>query len=114
VRHAPTGLFIATMMNGAVDGGVFVATSRDLLRWSAPARVWAGTGESGWHCGGAAPIAYPSLLDPAAPGRNFETVGDTAMLFLTRWNPAGCKLGMDRDLIRLAVRFSATPEKPAP
>lgn len=113
VRHAPSGLFIATMMNGAADGGVFVSTSRNLLDWSAPALVWAGTGETGWRCGGAAPVAYPSLLDPAAPDGNFETVGDTAMLFLTRWNPAGCKLGMDRDLIRLPVRIAAS-EKPAP
>jgi hypothetical protein len=111
VRHAPSGLFVATMMNAAParkaeGGGVFVATSPDLLVWSEPALLWPIPGSGGWTCGEAAPVAYPSLLDPASPSRDFETVGATAMLFLTRWNPAGCKLGADRDLIRLPVSLT--------
>lgn len=104
VRHAPSGLFIATMMNGAA--GVFVATSRDLLHWSDPALVWAGHGEGGWRCGAAPPVAYPSLLDPQSASADFATVGATAQLFLTIWRPDGCRLGMDRDLIRLPVRIA--------
>jgi hypothetical protein len=111
VRHGPSGLYVASMMNAAA--GVFVSTSRDLLAWSEPALVWPSAGGgAGWHCGDPAPVAYPSLLDPASPGRNFETVGTTAMLFMTRWNPAGCQLGADRDLIRLPVRLTAV-DKPA-
>jgi len=113
VRHAPSGLYVATMMD-AVEG-VFVATSRDLLAWSEPALVLRSTGGgSGWHCGDPAPVAYPSLLDPASPGRNFETVGPTAFLFLTRWNPAKCQLGADRDLIRLPVRLTAVDRPRTP
>jgi hypothetical protein len=108
VRHTPSGLFIATMQNAAPDGGVFIATSPDLLTWSAPVRIWAAAGMSDWHCGDASPVAYPSLLDPASPGCNFETVGAGAMLFLTRLNPAGCALGADRDLIRLPVAIGLT------
>jgi hypothetical protein len=111
VRHGPTGLFIAVMMNAARDGGVFVATSPDLLVWSDPVRLWPAVGSGGWMCGDAPPVAYPSLLDPNSPDRNFETVGGSAVLFLTRWNPAACRLGADRDLIRLPVRLTEM-EKP--
>jgi hypothetical protein len=114
VRHGPSGRFIAAMMNGAPDGGVFVATSLDLLQWSEPVLIWRAIAESGWSCGGAAPVAYPSLLDPGSQSRNFETVGNAAMLFLTRWNPAGCKLGMDRDLIRLPVQIGVPSASAVP
>ena len=83
--------------------GVFAATSRDLLRWSEPVRVLEGRGERAWRCGEPPPLAYPSLLDPASGSPNFETVGGAAMLFLTRFNPRGCRTGMDRDLIRIPV-----------
>lgn len=103
VRHAASGTFIALMMNAGRDGGVFAATSRDLLRWSEPVRVLEGRGQSAWRCGEPPPLAYPSLLDPASGSANFETVGATAVLFLTRFNPRGCRIGMDRDLIRIPV-----------
>lgn len=104
VRHAASGLFIASMMN---DGeGVYFATSRDLIAWSDPVLVWKATGEGGWRCGAEPPIAFPSLLDPRSASRNFEAVGDSAQLFLTVWRPSGCHLGMDRDLVRLKVTIS--------
>jgi len=98
---------VALMMNGARDGGVFVAGSPDLLHWSPPSRVLAGLGESVWRCGDPLPLAYPSLLDPASPGMNFERAGPSAWLFLTRFNRHDCKLGMDRDLIRLPVEIGS-------
>ena len=107
VRHAPTGLFIALMMNGARDGGVFFATSPNLLDWSSPVRLMNGLGEGAYRCGDAAPVAYPSLLDANSTDRNFMTVGDAAELFLTRFNVTGCKTSMDRDLIRIPIVISA-------
>src|ERR1700733_992304 len=84
VRHAPSGLFIALMMNGAHDGGgVFYATSPNLIDWSSPMKLMDGLGESGYRCGDVAPIAYPSLLDAQSTDRNFTTVGRSAALFLT-------------------------------
>jgi len=115
VRHAPSGLFIATMMDASPTGGIYIATSRDLLAWSDPALVRPATGGGGWHCGDPMAVAYPSLLDPASPSRNFETVGATAMLYLTAFNPTNCRLGMDRDLIRLPVTIApAAPGDGAP
>ncbi len=113
VRHGASGLFLATMLNGAANGGVFVATSRDLLAWSAPVLLWPAAGTAAWRCGDPPPVAYPSLLDPASPDRNFESVGATAMLFLTRWNPQGCRLGADRDLVRLPVSLTIVGDRPA-
>ena len=106
VRHAPTGLFIALMMNGAHDGGVFYATSPDLIDWSSPEKLIDGLGEGAYRCGDAAPVAYPSLLDASSDDRSFMTTGDSAELFLTRFNLTDCKTSMDRDLIRIPITIS--------
>jgi hypothetical protein len=106
VRHAPTGLFIALMMNGAHDGGVFYSTSRNLTEWSSPVKLMNALGEGAYRCGDTAPVAYPSLLDPNSTDRNFMTIGDSADLFLTRFNLTGCKTSMDRDLIRIPIVIS--------
>lgn len=107
VRHAPTGLFIALMMNAARDGGVFYATSPNLVDWSSPVKLMSGQGEGGYRCGDAAPVAYPSLLDPNSSDRNFMTIGNSVELFLTRFNLTGCKTNMDRDLIRITITASS-------
>ena len=98
VRHAPSGLFIAIMQNTAPGGGIFYATSPDLLSWSAPALLLPEIGLPAWHCGDPDPIAYPSLLDPASRDRNFETVGINALLFATRFEVDRCKPGRVRRL----------------
>lgn len=105
VRHGPDGIFVALMMNSARDGGVFYATSPDLITWSDPARLLEASGESAWRPGGPAPLAYPSLLDPASPDRSFAIIGDSPALFLVRFNVNHGPPGMDRDLIRLPVRI---------
>ena len=107
VRHQPSGLFIALMMNGAHDGGIYYATSRDMIVWSSPEKLMDGLGEGGFHCGDPMPIAYPSLIDPDSTDRNFMIVGPTVQLFLTRFNLTGCKTSMDRDLVRIPVAITA-------
>jgi hypothetical protein len=107
VRHAASGLFIALMMNSAHDGGVFYATSPNLVDWSSPMKLMDGLGESGYRCGDVAPIAYPSLLDARSADRNFMTVGSSAELFLTRFNTSGCRTSMDRDLVRIGVTIAS-------
>jgi hypothetical protein len=46
---------------------------------------------------------YPSLLDPLSDSRNFDTTGETAYLYYTRFNHGQGSL--DRDLIRVPVEF---------
>ncbi len=48
---------------------------------------------------------YPSLLDPQSEARNFETTGRTAYLYYTRNNAGLDTMDLDRDLIRVPVRF---------
>ena len=103
VRHAPTGLFIALMMNTAHNGGVFYATSRNLIDWSVPVKLMSALGEATYRCGDEPPVAYPSLLDADSSDRNFMTIGDSAELFLTQFNITNCRTSMDRDLIRIPV-----------
>lgn len=107
VRHGPSGLFVATMAAVRPEGmGVFLATSPDLIHWS-PAKLALPLTISGKQdCSEAAAWNYPSLLDPTSRSRTFETVGNTAYLYLTRFNLADCKLGMDRDLVRVPVRLT--------
>jgi hypothetical protein len=107
VRHEPDGLFVALMLNGARGGGVFYATSPDLVHWSGPALLMPAMGEGGWTCADAPPIAYPSLLDPASTDRNFETVGASAMLYATRYQVDFCHIGMDRALVRWRIRVDS-------
>ena len=107
VRHGVDGMFIALMQDGARGGGVYYATSRDLLRWSGPALLMPAVGPGAWTCADPAPVAYPSLLDPESADRNFSTVGSTAMLFATRFAVQDCRLSMNRALVRWPVRISA-------
>ena len=57
------------------------------------------------NCSDRLRYGYGALADPASRSRNFETTGDEAYLFMTRMKVADCKLGPDRDLVRLKVQF---------
>jgi hypothetical protein len=94
-------------MNAARDGGVFYATSPNLIEWSSPVKLMDGQGLGTYRCGDPAPVAYPSLIDPGSTDRNFMTVGDSAELFLTRFNVTGCKTSMDRDLTRIRISITS-------
>lgn len=112
VRHQASGLFIglfAGWLTRSSDGpenvGVYFVTSRDLVHWSQPRVLMRRPLMFKFDCGEKAVFAYPSLLDDSSPSRSFDTVSDRAFLYLTRFNMAGCRLPMNRDLIRLPVRI---------
>ncbi|WP_207483507.1 hypothetical protein [Arenibaculum pallidiluteum] len=105
-RHRPSGLFIATLaMSRDGTTGMWTTTSPDLLTWSAPRLVWAAPLLFRYGCADAEAFDYPSLLDPGSRSLSFEDVGDRAYLYMTRLNLAECRIGWDRDLIRLPVRI---------
>lgn len=119
VRHR-SGLYVATMISrqvalpgGERASGIFVSTSPDLVTWSAPSLVWKVPIRSDKTCDDPMTASYPALLDPDSPSPIFETAGDSAFLFVTRFNLKDCKLGLDRDLIRLPVRLSVVDAPPA-
>ncbi|MBX6366516.1 MAG: hypothetical protein IRZ04_00965 [Rhodospirillales bacterium] len=106
VLHRPTGTFVATFA-GTRDGvtGIWASLSRDLVSWEKPQLVWKAPLLFRYGCGDEAAFDYPSLLDPAAKSRNFEDIGDTPYLYMTRLNLKGCKVTWDRDLVRLPLRI---------
>jgi hypothetical protein len=104
--HRPSGRFIATFA-ASRDGttGMWASVSPDLVSWSKPHLVWSAPLLFRYGCGDAAAFDYPALLDPTSESRNFEDVGSTAYLYMTRLNLSGCKVTWDRDLVRLPVRI---------
>jgi hypothetical protein len=65
--------------------------SRDLVHWSDPVVVqkFERHPEPGCRNNPTAYIyAYPAMLDPNSKGLNFDTAGDTAYIYLTRFH--GC------------------------
>ena len=104
LRHDPSGLYIALMQDGGRGGGLYYATSPDLLAWSDPARLASAEGPASWRCGDANDaVAYPSLLDPDNLDPSFAAIGNHALLFVTRFVPTGCHLWMNRDLVAVPV-----------
>jgi hypothetical protein len=114
VRHEPSGRFIAVMVgfrpvNGRTTPGFWAATSADLVQWTEPVLIWQAPITPDRTACPASFDHYPSLIDPRSPSRSFETVGDTAFLYLVRTRMAGCKPTQDRDLLRVPVRITLTP-----
>lgn len=114
VRQRGTGAWIAVFM--AAKGGAFAesgfywTTSRDLLTWDVPRLLMAGATLYDDPCkAGTRLIAYPSLLDPDARGRNFDDVGEGALLTYATLRVEGCTITSDRDLVRRPVAIKVWP-----
>jgi hypothetical protein len=90
--------------------GIYYAFSDNLLEWTNVALLM--EAEIRWttDCIKPDPIKDPSILDPASPSRNFETVGQRAQLFYTWYHMNGCGGTLDRDLIRIPIEFSNQQE----
>lgn len=115
VRHRATGAFLAVFQAKA-DGarfprsGFYTTSSRDLLAWDEPRLLLEGATLYDDPCGsGGALIAYPSLIDRDATGRNFDDVGDEADLYFARLRVEGCGVTSDRALLRRRVAVRILP-----
>lgn len=108
LRHRPTGTFIAVMVviePKMKSLRLATSTSIDLMEWSVPRLVEGITFE--WQKGCSDTVYhYPSLADPDAPGRNFDTTDDDAFLFMTAIHRDKCKMTMNRDLIMRPVHLN--------
>jgi hypothetical protein len=51
------------------------------------------------------PVLYPSIVDPSSSSKNFETSDQNVNLYFTEFNYANCGQNLDRDLIRIPIRF---------
>lgn len=108
-RHRPSQAWIAVFQAKA-DGGRFPSpgfywtSSWDLLRWDEPRLLLAGHTLYDDPCrSGGRLVAYPSLIDRNASGRNFDNTGDTAELYFTTLAVEGCQVTSERELVRAPV-----------
>ena len=114
VRHRGSGAWIAVFMAKAAEAfpqsGFYWTSSRDLLTWDTPRLLLAGATLYDDPCqAGGGLIAYPSILDGNAGGRNFDDVGDTALLTYASLKTEGCEITSDRDLMRRALAIKVWP-----
>lgn len=116
-RHRGSGLYVAVYQasQGLPDteggrysrSGFYASTSRDLIRWSAPQLILETKSLYDSPCGADVLRSYPSAIDPAAITRNFEDIGDEALLTYSEMRVNGCNHTHDRVLVARKVRISA-------
>jgi hypothetical protein len=109
VRHEPSGRYVAVMGFGGPRPGFYASDSTDLFHWSEPRKIIDTGPAVPGECDNRSVLAYPSLIDPNSPSRNFETIGDTAYLYFTRFHFRGCAGNLDRDLMRVPVTIRPAP-----
>ncbi len=106
VLHDGTGGFLAVTPR-SVRGrhGIWLQRSRDLLAWSRPELVVEVPLLWRRDCTAPAVYAYPALIAPESPSRNFETLEGPVWLTAVRM-PLGpdCGVGPERDLIAWPLR----------
>jgi hypothetical protein len=86
--------------------GFYYSVSDDLIHWE-PRKLIREVELLPTHkCGDRNPVMFPSVLDPRSDSSNFETVGRTAYMYFTRYHYKGCELTLNRDLVRVRVRFA--------
>ena len=102
-----SGKFMAVFLRSSAAAdmpeGAYLSYSEDLITWSKPRLLLAFTVFDPRKCKLGAPSSgywYPSLIDPADKSMNFDVIGSSAYLFLTRLN--NC-FDADRDLVLFKV-----------
>jgi len=108
------GRYLLVGMSSAYDSaqrrtvsGFYYSTSKNLTDWSERRLLM--EAPLPWTCptGSEHQVAYPSLLDPASPSRNYETTGRFPSLYFTRLNDRCLlALGADRDLVRIPIELT--------
>ncbi len=95
--------FIAVFDHG---GHINYKVSKDLITWTETRRLAKLPASGSTDCNDKVRYAYPTLIDSASTSINFDTIGDSAWLFLVRFNISSCKITRDRDLVRFPVSIS--------
>lgn len=91
--------------NRRIDVRFSYSTSKDLKEWSNPKDIITLAGPQGCPRD-VVPAAYPSLLDSASMDPNFGTTGNFPYLYYTKFNlKNGCRLTLDRDLVRIPIKI---------
>jgi hypothetical protein len=86
--------------------GFYYSLSDDLIHWDKRKLIKEAELLQSYSCGDPNPVLYPSVLDPQSKSRNFETTGRKPFLYFTRFHYSGCRETLDRDLVRVPIKFS--------
>ncbi|KUL93035.1 hypothetical protein DK26_25090 [Bosea sp. WAO] len=119
-RHEASGQWLAIFhlgpdpSQGIAGGRVAYSWSSDLTRWSPLQTLMIHPTMWSKNCSDKQRYAYGALADPASPSRNFETTGDEAFLFMSKMRVSDCKVGPERDLVRVKVRFVPETQRSTP
>jgi len=105
-RYLLVGIAGPAEEGSASERGIYFSTSGDLIHWSPRRLLMQAVTLHSYKCGQAAPIAYPSLLDPSSSGRNFETSGRRPFLYFTKFRYRSCQKSPNRDLMRVRLSIS--------
>jgi hypothetical protein len=104
VRHEATNSFVVVMLAASPERGVYYSTSKDLIDWSplkplvlAPTRAAV---KRGITRDATTAIDYPSIIDHASPGRNFEHLASEPHLYYVELPVRNGKLTGERKLMR--------------
>ena len=106
--YAPLKLYLGVFQDVDPEhpnGSIAYAWSADMLHWGAHTTLLNLPDMSSRDCSDTERYGYPSVLDPGAPGRNFDSISQNSYLFLTRFHVKNCRLSSDRDLVRFALRI---------
>jgi len=109
VAYSPAfGLYVAVSAfgsNNPGESGFYYSVSADLVHWS-EARLFLAL-PTPWSAPcGQDRFAYPSLVDPQSPSRNFDVIAGDPYLYFVRQHVDGCRGTMRRDLLRMKMRLS--------
>jgi hypothetical protein len=86
--------------------GLFYSTSDDLIEWTQRKLIREVVFPWTFRCGDPNPLSNPSLIDPDSTSGNFETTGRTPWLYFNRFHYKDCHSTLNRDLVRIQVRFA--------
>lgn len=86
--------------------GFFYSLSDDLINWTPRQFLMEVEHYGSWICGDPDVRAYPALLDPDAPDRNFTVTDGQAYLYFMVHRRPNCVWTNDRDLVRVPVEFT--------
>jgi hypothetical protein len=105
-RYMAVGIW-GEWVGGKLVCGVYLSLSFDLIHWShiqlmTKALSWCETDPTIPGLIETVSIGYPSIIDHTDPSTNFERPGRTPYLYYSRFNDGG----LDRDLVRVPVRFT--------
>lgn len=107
-RDERSGVLIATAQLGPSEkykgGRVAYATSIDMIHWTSFKTLVENS--SMWSGDCQVRFAYASLIDPDTDAINYDVIGTSAYIYMTRFNLTECKIGADRDLVRFRVRVN--------